>query len=245
LVLPLAWDPASAKLIENTGVKAIATSSAAVAWGLGYADGGNVPFFKLLCLVEDILRVVTLPLSVDVEGGFSDDPETVAQNVKQLVEFGVAGINLEDNTGSFDLLLEKIRKIREALGEKDLFINFRTDVFLQSLVSPDKQIEETIRRGKAAKEAGADGLFIPGLNHIEAVKTIATEVELPIHLMAWDGLPKSDELAKAGVKRLSDGARLAAAVWKFTSELASNFVKTADSNLLLEGNWSLQQSFAK
>ncbi|NOW96005.1 isocitrate lyase/phosphoenolpyruvate mutase family protein [Mucilaginibacter sp. SG564] len=245
LVLPLAWDAASAKIIETAGAKAIATSSAAVSWGLGYADGNNVPFLKFVCLAEDILRVINLPLSVDVESGFSDDPAIVAQNVNQLVDLGVAGINLEDNIGSFEVLLEKIRKIREVLGDKDLYINFRTDVYLQSLVSPDKQVEETIRRGKAAKDAGADGLFIPGLNNIEVIKTIADQVQLPIHVMAWDGLPEAAGLADAGVKRLSDGSRLAASVWKFTADAAAEFLKTADSKPLLGGDWSLQQAFAK
>jgi len=244
LILPLAWDPASAKIIETTGAKAVATLSAAVAWGLGYADGGNFPFSKMTDLAANILRVIEVPLSVEVEGGFSDDPKVVAANVKLLADLGVAGINLEDNKGSFDLLIEKITQIRKTLADQDLYINFRTDVYLQKLVSPDKQVEETIRRGKAAKEAGADGLFIPGLNDVEAIKTIAAAVDLPVHVMAWSGLPDSAGLAEAGVKRLSDGARLAAAVWQFTAQTAGNFLSTGESGPLEQGNWNLQQLFS-
>jgi len=116
---------------------------------------------------------------------------------------------------------------------------------LQGLVAPDQQIEETIRRGKAAKEAGADGLFIPGLKDQEAIKIIAERTGLLIHVMAWEGLPNAAELGKLGVKRLSDGARLAAAVWKFAKETAESFIQTGDSAPLNDGNWELQQSLSK
>lgn len=245
LILPLAWDPASARVIESAGAKAIATSSGAVSWGLGYADGGNSPFEKVFSLAENILRVISLPLSVDVENGYSDDPKAAAQNVKRLVDIGIAGINIEDNTGPFELLLDKVREIRNALGKSDLYINFRTDVYLQSLVGKEQQVEETIRRGLAAKEAGVDGLFVPGLRDVEAIKTIASAVDLPLHLMAWSGLPDAAGLGEIGVKRLSDGARLAAAAWKFVKETSENFLATGESEPLEVGNWDLQQLFAK
>jgi len=241
LILPLAWDAASARLFENAGARAIATSSAAVSWALGYADGNNVSFSKLLSLSENVLRVISLPLSVDVEGGYSNDPEIVAQNIQQLVDLGISGINIEDNTGSFDLLLDKIRAIRKILGEKDLFINFRTDVYLQSLVDAEQQVQETIRRGKAAKDAGADGLFVPGLTDADAIKTIASQVELPVHVMAWPGLADATELGKLGVKRLSDGARIASVAWKFVTETAEHFIRTGASEPLNNGSWKLQE----
>jgi 2-methylisocitrate lyase-like PEP mutase family enzyme len=108
LILPLAWDAASARLFENAGAKAIATSSAAVSWALGYPDGNKVPFEKVVTLAEGILRVATLPVSIDVEGGYSNDPSQAAQNVKRLVDLGVAGINLEDNKAPVELALRKL-----------------------------------------------------------------------------------------------------------------------------------------
>ncbi|MGK4568331.1 isocitrate lyase/phosphoenolpyruvate mutase family protein [Flavobacterium sp. 3HN19-14] len=164
----------------------------------------------------------------------------------QLVRLGISGINIEDADDSFELLLEKIRKIREKLtSEKaDIHINFRTDVYLKELVNPENQVAETIRRGNEAKMAGADSLFVPGLTDLQSVKTIASEVALPIHVMAWEGLPNASELSKFGVKRLSDGARIAAVVWKSAAKAAHNFMTTGDSEPLVDGNWELQQLLA-
>jgi len=237
LILPNAWDAGSARLFESLGAPAIATTSAGVAWALGYSDGDKLPPEKLAALAANIVRVIKVPLSVDVEGGYSHDPSKAAENVKLVLDAGVAGINIEDSTNPFDLLLRKIEKIRAlSLGLAiDLFINVRTDVYLQALVPADQQVEETIRRGKAVKEAGADGLFIPALADVNAIKTIVPELDMPVNLMAWPGLPAAAELGKLGVKRLSAGSGIPQIIWNNAATLAENFLKTGDSAPLMTG----------
>lgn len=201
LILPNAWDAGSARLFESLGAPAIATTSAGVAWAMGYSDGDKLPPEKMAGLAANIVRVIKVPLSVDVEGGYSSNPSKASENIKLLLEAGIAGINIEDSTNPFDQLLQKVEKIR-AVAESfgiDLFINVRTDVYLQSLVAPDQQIAETIRRGKAAMEAGANGLFIPGLSDIDAIEAIIPELNMPVNLMAWPNLPDAAELGKLGL----------------------------------------------
>ncbi|HEY0506087.1 MAG TPA: isocitrate lyase/phosphoenolpyruvate mutase family protein, partial [Lysobacter sp.] len=130
LRLANAWDAGTARLIESLGAPAIATTSAGVAWSRGYADGDTLPIEHLLTAVEEIARVIRVPLSVDVEGGYSDDPAVVADNVMRLAELGVVGINLEDGGGTPEALCGKIARIRQACATRglDVYVNARTDV---------------------------------------------------------------------------------------------------------------------
>lgn len=249
LILPNAWDLGSALLFEHLGAPAIATTSAGVAWALGYADGDRVEPEKLAQLAANIVKSINIPLSVDIEGGYSTDAAKAAENIKPILDAGVSGINIEDSANPFQLLLAKVAKIRTAataLGV-DVFINVRTDVYLQALVPAEEQVEETIRRGWAAKEAGADGLFIPGLANKEAIKAIVTSVDLPVNLMAWPDLPGADELSKLGVKRLSAGSAIAQALWKHAADLAEGFLKTGNSAPLMKDSldYSFLQSLSK
>src|SRR5580704_7403795 len=136
LILPNAWDAGSARLAEDCGAKAIATSSAAVCWAHGYADGETMPTAILLAAVAEIVRVVNVPVSVDSEAGFSSDPEAVADFVMALARAGAVGINLEDGTAPPDLLAAKIAAIKNACEREgmDVFVNARTDVVLKKLV---------------------------------------------------------------------------------------------------------------
>ncbi|HVK80808.1 MAG TPA: isocitrate lyase/phosphoenolpyruvate mutase family protein, partial [Verrucomicrobiae bacterium] len=165
LILPNAWDSASARLTQELGATAIATSSAAVAWAHGFADGNHFPIAKLVTVIEEIARSVSVPISTDAEGGYSDDPKQVAENVAALIGAGSVGINLEDGKQPHELHLRKIEAIREAATRAgvDLYINARTDVFLKQLVPADQAVEETLRRAAAIKNAGASGLFVPGV----------------------------------------------------------------------------------
>ena len=135
LILANAWDPGSARLIEHLGARAVATTSSGVAWARAYPDGDALPVEVLIATVRDIARVVSVPLTVDVEGGYADDPATVAATVQRVAEAGAVGINIEDGDGPPERLAEKIAAIRRAVGT-GVFINARIDVHLKGLGPP-------------------------------------------------------------------------------------------------------------
>lgn len=208
LVLPNAWDAASARMTQELGAEAVATSSAAVAWCHGYPDGDAIPTATVLEAVGEILRVVSVPVTVDSEGGYSSEPQAVARHVMALIEAGVAGINIEDGTSAPELLCAKIRAIKqtaEASGA-DIFINARCDVYLHDLVPDDRKLEESIRRGKLYTEAGTDGLFLPGMIDPVQIREAANATQLPLNILIMRALPAVAELKAAGVRRLSAGA---------------------------------------
>ena len=147
LVLPNAWDAASAALMEDAGAKAVATSSAAVAWAHGYADGDLLPVPTLLAAIGEIARVLKVPLTADIEGGYSDDLATLAETIKGVVGAGAVGINLEDGGRDPDLHARKIEAVRKAAGA-ELFVNARTDVYLRGLAEGDAALAETLRRAE-------------------------------------------------------------------------------------------------
>lgn len=213
LVLPNAWDAASARLVEETGAKAIATSSAAVSWAHGYADGETIPPETLLHAVREIARVIRVPLSVDAEAGLDATPEMVADFVMKLVEAGASGINLEDGNSSPDLLVAKIAAIKAAVKRKgaDIYINARADVYLRKLAAPEGPREAMIARGKTYAAAGADGFFAPGVADITDIKAISSAVDLPLNILVWPGLAPIAELKAAGVRRVSAGSGMARA----------------------------------
>src|SRR5262245_54553461 len=158
LVLANVWDAGSARLVESLGAKALATSSAALAWTHGYADGDLLPVRLLVGTVAAITRVTKLPLTVDVEGGYSGDPAAVGEAVAEVIDAGGVGINLEDGAGSPDLLCAKIERAKAA-GERlgvDLFVNARTDVYLRGLEPADRRVDETLARAERYRAAGAD-----------------------------------------------------------------------------------------
>jgi 2-methylisocitrate lyase-like PEP mutase family enzyme len=236
LILANAWDGASAKLIEALGAKAIATTSAGVAWSHGFPDGEVLPVRLLVTTVADITRCVRLPVTVDVEGGYSSDPIAVGETVAGVIEAGAVGINLEDGTASPEVLCAKIERVKEVsvrLGV-DLFVNARTDVYLRSLAPPEKASEETLARARLYRQAGCDGLFVPGLRESAAIKRIAEGCGLPLNVMALPGLPAAVELRALGVRRLSAGSALAQATWGQVRTAGEAFLRTGDSTSLFE-----------
>jgi 2-methylisocitrate lyase-like PEP mutase family enzyme len=208
LVLPNAWDAASARLVEEAGADAIATSSAAVAWSHGYADGEALPTAIVLAAVAEIVRVVKIPVSVDSEAGYSADPGQVADHASALIDLGVAGINLEDGPHAPDLTARKIEAIKAAAHRKgaDLFVNARADVFLKKLTDPQHAREEMIRRGLLYRSAGADGFFAPAVTDTADMRAIADGVGLPLNILFFPGVPSFDAMREAGVRRVSAGA---------------------------------------
>jgi 2-methylisocitrate lyase-like PEP mutase family enzyme len=218
LVLPNAWDAASAKIAEMAGAKAVATSSAAVAWCHGYADGDVMPHDVVLAATREILRAVNVPVTVDSEGGYSNDPAEVADDVMALIELGVAGINLEDGDAPADLLVAKIKAIKSAARAKgaDIFINARADVYLKNLVSDDQQLAEIVRRGKLYRDAGADGFFAPAMHDLKAIGDVVRAIDLPLNSLLMKASPSVTELKAAGVRRISTGASTGRAAYGAT-----------------------------
>jgi 2-methylisocitrate lyase-like PEP mutase family enzyme len=215
LVLPNAWDAASARMAQELGAEAIATSSAAVAWCHGHADREYMPTGTALAATREIVRVVNVPVSVDSEAGYSPDPARVAAHVLALVEAGAVGINLEDGTEAPDLLCAKIRASKQAASAKgaDIFINARCDVYLQNLAPDDRKLEESIRRGKLYAEAGADGLFMPGMNDLSQIREVVSAIDLPVNILIMRNVPPIEALKAAGVRRVSAGALIGRAAY--------------------------------
>jgi 2-methylisocitrate lyase-like PEP mutase family enzyme len=208
LILPNAWDAASAKLAEVAGGQAIATSSAALAWSHGYADGEFLPVPVFLAAVQEILRIAKVPVTVDSEMGFADTPDGVARFVLSLAQMGIAGINLEDRTSPPEFLVAKIEAIKSAAKVKDvdIFINARTDVYLANLVGDESKLGEAIKRGKLYRDAGADGLFVPALNDVGGIREVVNAIDLPVNILTMKATPPIAALKEAGVRRVSAGA---------------------------------------
>lgn len=205
LVIPNAWDAASAALFQQAGAPAVATSSAAMAWSLGYPDGGALPRHELLAAIGRIQRVLRVPLSVDLEDGYSDTPESVAALVAEVSAMGVTGINLEDGEKAPSLLADKIAACRQALGAAPLFINARTDVVLRGLASDGASLDMTLQRAGVYHAAGADGLFVPGMISLADTQHIASQTELPLNLMLLPGMPSIPALFAQGARRFTAG----------------------------------------
>jgi 2-methylisocitrate lyase-like PEP mutase family enzyme len=250
LRLPNAWDAASARLFESQGASAIATTSAGVSWALGYRDGCNISVNELVAAAARIARVLTVPLSIDMENGYSDEPKAVAEHVNRLIDLGIAGINIEDGLDSADLLASKIEAIRGAASKAgaDLFVNARCDVFLASLVEKSKLVEESIARGKTYTRAGADGLFLPGIVQAQDIMAVVDAVSVPLNVMAWPSLADAAELGKIGVRRLSAGSAISQVLWGRAARLARDFLDSGRSGPLSEASMpyaELQELFAQ
>jgi 2-methylisocitrate lyase-like PEP mutase family enzyme len=237
LLLPNAWDAGSAKVLESAGATAIATTSAGVAWAHGYADGNVLPVDKVLATVTAIARVIKVPLTIDAEAGYSDDPSAVGDLAAKLVDAGAVGVNIEDGTGAPELLARKITQAKMAAARRgvDLFINARTDVYLKGLVPPPARLEETLTRAKLYKEAGADGLFPAKVTAPGEIEEIARHCGLPMNVLAWPGLPEVAQLVALGVRRLSAGSALPQQLYGRASALAKAFLQDGRAEPLFDG----------
>ncbi|TCR60612.1 isocitrate lyase/phosphoenolpyruvate mutase family protein [Bosea sp. BK604] len=214
LVLFNVWDAGTAKAAQEAGAKAIATSSWAVAEAQGYRDGEDIPLPFAEEIVARIAAVAELPLTVDFEGGYSENEDDLAANVSRLLALGVVGINFEDRVvkgpGLYPVerqarRIAAIRATADKLGIP-LFINARTDLFLGRGGEPQSAIDEALERAAAYQEAGASGFFVPGLRDEKLIARVVERSELPVNLMVLDGVPAPKRLAELGVARISYGA---------------------------------------
>lgn len=237
LVLPNAWDAGSARLVESLGAKAVATSSAAVAWSHGYPDGDCLPLPCLVATTASIARVLRVPLSVDIEGGYSDEPAKVGAVAAQVIDAGAVGVNLEDGGRDPAFLCAKIAAVRAAAARAGvaLFLNARTDVYLRGLAGRGARVEATLARAARYREAGADGLFVPGVVDADEIAALVAGQDLPLNVMARPQLPPAARLAALGVRRLSAGAAMAEVLYGKAAVLASAFLRDGHSASLLDG----------
>lgn len=238
LLIANAWDAGTARLIESCGAKALATTSAGVAWAHGYADGDYLPVRLLAGTVSEIARVISIPLSVDIEGGYSDDPATVNEAVGMIVDAGAVGINIEDGDAKPDLLAAKIEQAKQAGAKRgiDLFVNARTDVYLRGLAPDDRRIEETLARAERYRAAGADGIFVAGVTKPDEIRALASAIPLPLNVLARPGLPDAAALASLGVRRLSAGSGITQTVFGTIAARTKAFLRDGNSDVLSEGN---------
>jgi 2-methylisocitrate lyase-like PEP mutase family enzyme len=237
LILPNAWDAGSAVIVERAGAKAIATSSAAVAWAHGYPDGEAIPPDVVIATVREIARVVGVPVSADIEGGYAQEPKTAGAFAARIIDAGAVGVNIEDGHGAPDLLCAKIEHVRGAAARSgvDLWINARVDVYLHKLAEGEAAYDETIRRARLYAGAGANSIFVPGAVEETTIGGLVREISLPLNILAWPGLPDAARLRELGVRRLSAGAGLAKASLGHTYELAEAFLHDGRSNPFFEG----------
>ena len=214
LILFNIWDAGSAKSIQEIGAKVIATSSWSVATAHGYLDGEELPFSLVLANLKRIIASVELPVTIDLEGGYSKDSALLEKNVIKIIEEGAVGINFEDQIVgeeglySIEEQCKKIKAIRRAADSTSvpIFINARTDVFFKkdSLNSNDS-LKEAINRALAYADSGADGFFVPGLMDVKYIEKLCTISPIPINIMIQATTPSLKQLAELGVARISYG----------------------------------------
>jgi 2-methylisocitrate lyase-like PEP mutase family enzyme len=237
LVLPNAWDAASAAVIAAAGAGAVATTSGGVSWSLGSGDGQRLSRDQMVEAARRIVNAVTVPVTVDVEGGYGASAADVAETVRAVAAIGAVGVNLEDSAAVggplFDLAEQsaRLRAARDAAGSAglpELFVNARTDVFLFGIGEFDGRLGDVLARAEAYAAAGADGIFVPGLLDLDLLRTLCAESPLPVNAMAVAGGPSVAQLAEAGVRRISLGTALA--------EVAYTATRRAALELLGEGS---------
>ena len=216
LLLPNVWDVVSARIIEEAGYPAVATTSAGIAFSLGYPDGEKIPTEEMFARIARIARAVGVPVSADVEAGYGSRPEDAAATAKAVIEAGAVGINLEDGSNNpanplidLSLQLEKIKAVREAAIKTGvlLVVNARTDVYLRGVGSTDEErYRLAVERALAFRDAGADCVFVPGLFDPAVIKRLVSEVKCPINILAQAAYPSIPELESIGVARVSLGS---------------------------------------
>lgn len=215
LILPNAWDAASAKMFERAGFDAIATTSAGVASSYGYPDGEMLSRAEMLEVIQRIAKSVAVPVTADMEAGFGETPEEMAETARLVLEAGAVGLNLEDGTinksyplEDIALQVEKIKAMREAAQSfgVPLVINARTDVYEKTDKRDKAALAQAIQRGNAYREAGADCIFVISVDDKQTIAELVREIDAPINVLARHGSPTIAELKELGVARVSFGS---------------------------------------
>jgi 2-methylisocitrate lyase-like PEP mutase family enzyme len=242
LVLPNAWDVASALLVERAGAAAVATTSAAVSWSLGAADGERLDRDRALDLVHRVASAVAVPVTADLETGYATTADGVAETVRGALEAGAVGVNLEDGDPAGAALRpveeqrDRIAAARQAAGAADvpLFVNARVDTYFRDAGDPAGRLAETVRRANAYLAAGADGIFVPGVTDAPTISALVAEVAAPLNVLAGPGTPAIEEFARLGVARVSVGPAVALAAYAVVRAAAAELL-TGGTCTVLDG----------
>jgi 2-methylisocitrate lyase-like PEP mutase family enzyme len=228
LVLPNVWDVISARLIEEAGFAAIATSSAGVAWALGYADGERISRGEMLAVVRRIVTAVRIPVTADLEAGYGVTPEAAGETARGALAAGAIGLNLEDGTADGKLLevalqVDRLRAVREAgaAARVPIVVNARTDAFEVQAWSPTERFAAAVRRGHAYRAAGADCVFVPHVSDAETIGRLAREIGGPLNVIAGPPAPPLGDLEQLGVRRASLGPRVVQATLGLIRRIAA------------------------
>jgi 2-methylisocitrate lyase-like PEP mutase family enzyme len=244
LVLPNAWDAMSARVIEEAGARAIATTSAGVAFAVGYPDGEAIPLDEMIAAIARIARVATVPVSADIESGFANDTRELAETIRRVIEAGAVGINLEDQVHDgtrrlydLEVAVERVRAAREAAEATGvpLVINARTDVYLLGVGEPETRFEHAVRRANAYRKAGADCLFVPAVASRADIERLVPALDGPLNLLSIPGFPIVPELERLGVARLSVGGRLTLGAMSGLKKSVTELLSTGTYEPALEG----------
>jgi 2-methylisocitrate lyase-like PEP mutase family enzyme len=244
LVLPNAWDVASARVLEELGYPAVATTSAGIAFSLGYPDGQLISRTEMLEVVARIAAAVRVPVTADVEAGYGVSVEDMAETAKAVVAAGAVGMNLEDVTGSTEdsqvelgLQLAKIRAVREASAAAGvpLVLNARTDIYLIPIGPAENRFERTAERLRAYRDAGADCLFAPGLTDGETIGRLVKAVAAPLNILTGADCPSLKELEKLGVARASTGSGVMRATLGLVRRIGKELMERGTYSALQDG----------
>ncbi len=234
LVLPNAWDSASARIFEELQYPAIATTSAGIAFAQGYPDGQNIPAKEMLAVVTRIAHSVDVPVTADLEGGYDNIAETAAA----LRESGAVGLNLEDILGRGKLasIDEQVRRIAAVRASGPAVINARTDLYLLKIGEESTRFERACERLKAYRDAGADCLFIPGVVTENLIAKFVDALQFPINILAVAGTPPIARLKQLGVARVSVGSGMMRSAMGHTRRIAEDLKRTGEYGKMLEGS---------
>jgi 2-methylisocitrate lyase-like PEP mutase family enzyme len=244
LALPNAWDAASARVLEAAGYPAVATSSAGVAFSLGYPDGQRVSRDQMLETVGRIARAVGVPVTADMESGYGTTVQDMVETAKAVIAAGAIGLNLEDVTGdeqsshvSVALQVEKIRAIRTTAASQGvpLVLNARTDVYLMPIGEAATRFERTVERLRAYRQAGADCVFAPGVSSRETIAELVKAIAAPLNILISSGCPSLAELEKIGVARVSAGSAVMRATLGLVRRIGKEWMEKGTYDSLFDG----------
>ncbi|HST80273.1 MAG TPA: isocitrate lyase/phosphoenolpyruvate mutase family protein [Kineosporiaceae bacterium] len=235
LALANAWDAASARLVEAAGARAIATTSAGVAWSLGAADGDRLDRDQAMAAIARIVASVRVPVTADIESGFGDTAAEVGETITHVIAAGAVGVNLEDvhpeSASALRSSIEQVERIAAARAAADatgvpLFINARIDAFLRSVGAESTRLQETLDRARAYLDAGADGIFVPGVVDQTVITALTEGIAAPVNMLVEPGSPTVAELSKCGVARVSLGSAVAEAAYAVVRRTAEQLITT-------------------
>lgn len=226
LVLPNAWDVASARVVAAAGARAVATTSAGVAWAHGSADGNLLPRDSAVAAVAAIVRAVDVPVTADVEGGFGESATDVARTVAEVLEAGAVGVNIEDSMRPVAQQAVRLAAARAAADDASipLFVNARIDTHRLGGVGTLAWFDETVERALAYAAAGASGIFVLGALEADVVRALVAASPVPVNVAYGPGTLTVGQLASAGAHRISAGSSIAEAAYSLAGEMAATML---------------------